>query len=398
MKSTDEQLKEIRRGVVDIVTVEDLEKKLKKGKPLVIKLGIDPTSPDIHVGHTVPLIKMRQFQDMGHKAVLIFGDYTAMIGDPSGRMNERPPLSAGDIKKNVKTYKDQALKILDKKNLEIVYNGSWFSKMKFNDVIKMVSKFTLAQMMEHDYFDKRFKEGVPLSLHELVYPIMQGYDSVMIKADIELGGTDQRFNVIAGRYLQKESGAEPQAGLFTPILTGLDGKNKMSKSLNNYIGVNDEPEDMLGKVMSITDELITRYFELLTDVPLNEVKKMEDEMKNGANPRDSKILLAYNITAKFHGEEKAKAAREHFEKTFSEKDVQYDSHIYKWEFPGEEAGVAELFKAVGGVSSNSEARRIVEQGGFYLNEKRINDFQLKIKKSDMPFTFKIGKKKFGKFE
>lgn len=396
MESFDEQLKIIKRGVVDIVTEEDLIKKLKKGKPLNVKLGIDPTSPDIHLGHTVALNKLRQFQDLGHNAILIIGDYTARIGDPSGRMAERPQLSAEIIRGNVKSYEEQAFKILDKSKLQIHYNGDWFSKMTFEDVIKLVSKFTIAQMFEHDYFDRRFKEGISISLHELIYPIMQGYDSVMIKADIELGGTDQRFNVITGRYLQKESGQEPQVGLLTPILTGLDGKNKMSKSLNNYIGINDSPEDMFGKVMSIPDELIIQYFELLTDIDINEIKQIaEDIQKNKVNPMEFKKKLGFEIVKKYKSEKEAKYARDYFNKTFSEKEIPYDKHKFKWQFAENEVTIAEFMKFLKVVKTNSEARRLVEQGGFYLNDKRVDDFTRKIKKDELPFTFKIGKKIFG---
>lgn len=399
MKFLDEQLKIIKRGVVDIVTEEDLIKKLKKEKPLTIKLGIDPTSPDIHLGHTVALNKLRQFQDLGHNAVLIIGDYTAMIGDPSGRMSERPQLSKETIKKNVASYEEQAFKILDQNKLKVVYNGDWFSKLNFEDVIKLISKFTIAQMFEHDYFDKRFKEGISISLHELIYPIMQGYDSVMINADIELGGTDQRFNVIAGRYLQKIQGQEPQVGLFTPILTGIDGKNKMSKSLNNYIGINDKPEDMFGKVMSIPDDLIIQYFELLTDVEVDEIRKMEEDIiKNRVNPMEIKKKLGFEIVKKYKGEKEAEYSKNFFEKTFSEKKIPYDEYKYRWEFSSNEVSIADFMKYLKAVKTNSEAKRIVEQGGFYLNDKRIDDFSMKIKKDEIPFTFKIGKKIFGKVE
>ena len=394
----DEQLKIIKRGVVDIVTEEELMKKLEKKQPLTVKLGIDPTSPDIHLGHTVTLNKLRQFQDLGHNAVLIIGDYTAMIGDPSGRMSERPQISREIIMKNVKSYEQQAFKILDKSKLKIVYNGEWFSKLNFEDVIKLISKFTIAQMFEHDYFDKRFKEGVSISLHELIYPIMQAYDSVMIKADIELGGTDQRFNVIVGRYLQKVFGQEQQVGLFTPILTGLDGKNKMSKSLKNYIGINDKPEDMFGKVMSIPDELIWQYYELLTDEDLDKIKEMEKNVKSEElNPMVAKKELAWEIVKKYHNKTDADFARNHFEKTFSEKEIPYDEYEYKWDFKDDEISIADFFKKLNAAKTNSEARRIVEQGGFYLNDERVTDFTKKIKKSELPFTFKIGKKNFGKF-
>jgi tyrosyl-tRNA synthetase len=399
MKSIEEQLKIIKRGVVDIVTEADLIAKLKKATPLVIKLGIDPTASDIHLGHTVTLNKLRQFQDLGHKVVLIIGDYTAMVGDPSGKTSSRPPLTREEIVKNVATYKEQVYKILDKDRLEIVFNGTWFEKISFAETLKLVSKFTLAQMLEHDTFEKRFKENSPLSLLEMLYPVMQGYDSVMVKADIEIGGTDQRFNVIAGRFLQRESGQESQVGMFTPILLGLDGKNKMSKSLNNYIGLNDKPEDMYGKVMSIPDELIKNYYELLTDVELDDIAAMEKSMKEGTNPRDIKKKLAYAVVKKYVNEEGAKYGQEYFEKSFgADKAIPYDAHIYNWNFPAGEITISDLLREVKAAASNSDARRIVEQGGFCINEKKISDFKLVLKKTDMPFTFKAGKKTFGTFK
>jgi len=396
--SIEEQLKIIKRGVVDIVTYDDLINKLKQGKPLRIKLGIDPTATEIHLGHTVTLNKLRQFQDLGHKAILIIGDYTAMVGDPSGRMAERPHLDKATVLQNVSSYKQQAFKILDKNNIEIVYNSQWFGKISFEEVLKLCSKFTLAQMLEHETFDKRYKEGVPLTIQELMYPIMQGYDSVAIKADIELGGTDQKFNVIAGRFLQREYGMEPQVGLFTPILTGLDGKNKMSKSLKNYIGINDKPEDMYGKVMSIPDELIIQYFELLTNTPIEKIKEIEKSIKSGENPMAHKKILAFNIVEKYIGKKEAEFAAEHFQKTFSERDIPYKNYKFSWDFGVDEISIAEFLKKLKVVKSNSDARRLVEQGGFYINDVKIDDFRKIIKKSDMPFTFRAGKKNFGVFE
>ncbi|MCE5300252.1 MAG: tyrosine--tRNA ligase [Spirochaetia bacterium] len=399
MKSLDEQLKIIKRGVVDIVTEEDLIKKLKRDRPLTIKLGIDPTAADIHLGHTVPLNKLRQFQDLGHKVVLIIGDYTAMIGDPSGKSSERPQLTREKILENVTTYSEQAYRILDKNRLDVVYNGTWFDKLSFAGTLKLVSKFTLAQMLEHDTFDKRFKSGAPLGLNEMLYPVMQGYDSVMINADIEIGGTDQRFNVITGRFLQRESGMEPQVGMFTPILPGLDGKNKMSKSLGNYIGLNDKPEDMFGKVMSIPDGIMINYYELLTDVDMAEIHSMEEAVKNGANPRDFKKKLAFEITKKYRGEQEAKYGREYFEKAFgADKKIPYEANVFKWNFEKDEITIGELLKAVNAAASNSDARRMVEQGGLTINEIKTDDFKRVIKKSELPFTFKAGKKIFGTFQ
>jgi tyrosyl-tRNA synthetase len=293
--------------------------------------------------------------------------------------------------KNLATYKEQAYKILDKDKLEIVFNGTWFEKLSFQDVIKLVSKFTLAQMLEHDYFDKRFKGGMPLSMHEMLYPMMQGYDSVMIKADIELGGTDQRFNVIAGRYLQKESGQESQVGLFTPILMGLDGKNKMSKSLNNYIGLNDKPEDMYGKVMSIPDELIIQYFELATDVDMEEIREMEKSMKEGTNPRDIKKKLARVIVKRFHTEAAANAAEENFSRIFSGREL--PEEIEEFKVTEEKLSVVKLLTMTKLVKSNSEAQRLISQGGVYINKERIDDYKKEIHIKE-PLILKVGKRKF----
>jgi tyrosyl-tRNA synthetase len=400
LKSVEEQLGVILRGVVDVVTKEDLTAKLKTGRQLNIKLGIDPTASDIHLGHTVTLNKLRQFQELGHKITLIIGDYTAMVGDPSGKTSGRPPLTREDVMKNVATYKEQVFKILKPENLDMVFNGTWFEKLSFAETLKLASKFTLAQMLEHDTFDKRHRDGEPLSLLEMMYPVMQGYDSVMIKADIEIGGTDQRFNVIAGRFLQRESGMEPQAGLFTPILIGLDGKNKMSKSLGNYIALNDKPEDMFGKVMSIPDSLMRNYFELLTAVDIAEIGSLEASMKDGKiNPREVKMRLAFEIVKKYSGEAGASYGREYFEKSFgANKEIPYGAHVYPWNFPGDEATIGELLKAVNAAASNSDARRMVEQGGFYINETKVTDFKRTVKKGEIPFTFKAGKKIFGTFQ
>ncbi|MCX7698224.1 MAG: tyrosine--tRNA ligase, partial [Candidatus Goldbacteria bacterium] len=278
------------------------------------------------------------------------------------------------------------------------YNSEWFNKISFEEVLKLCSKFTLAQMLEHESFEKRYKEGLPLTLLEMMYPIMQGYDSVVIRADIELGGTDQKFNVIVGRFLQREYGMEPQVGLFTPILTGLDGKNKMSKSLKNYIGINDKPEDMYGKVMSIPDELIIQYFELLTDTDAEKIREIKRAINNGQNPMEFKKMLAYNIVTKYIGKKEAEFAKEHFHKTFSEKEIPYHNYKYSWDFEKDEVTIADFLKKLKIVESNSDARRLVEQGGFYINDNRVDDFKRIIKKSEMPFTFRAGKKNFGIFE
>ncbi len=396
MKSVEAQLEVIKRGVVDIVSETELIQKLKKSfeknTPLTIKLVIDPTGADIHLGHTVVLNKLRQFQELGHKIVLIIGDYTAMIGDPSGRLAERPQLDRETILKNVENFKQQAMKILDGDKMETVYNGAWFGKMEFMDVIKMISKFTLAQMLEHDYFDKRFKEGTAISLHEMIYPIMQGYDSVMIKADIELGGTDQRFNVIVGRYLQRESGQDSQVGLFLPVLLGTDGKNKMSKSLKNYIGVNDAPADMFGKIMSIPDELMPQYYELLTQVPLKEINEMPEEIKSGkVHPMQLKKNLADIIVGKFHSDAEAKQARAAFENVFSKGEIPTD--IMEYKVPTGKINISTLMVAAGLATSNSEARRLITQGGVSINDEKISDFKKELEING-EVILKVGKRKF----
>ena len=310
---------------------------------------------------------------------------------------ERPALTSEEVKKNVEAYTSQVAKILDLSKLKIVYNSAWFGSMNFDRTIKLISKFTLAQMLGHDTFEKRLKEGSPLGFHELLYPVMQGYDSVELRSDIELGGTDQRFNVIAGRYLQKESGMEPQVGLFTPILTGLDGRNKMSKSLNNYIGLNFTPEDMFGKVMSITDGLMAQYFELLTDMAVEDIEAMKSAVAAGANPVDYKKKLAYEIVKKYNSAEAAEKGRDFFEKAFSKKEIPYEENIRVWrDIFGNEASaaVSEFVKKITG-SSGSDARRIIEQGGFYINEEKITDPKAQVNKPAVSFTFKIGKRNFG---
>ncbi|NLJ85018.1 MAG: tyrosine--tRNA ligase, partial [Firmicutes bacterium] len=321
--SLEEELALIRRGTEEIFPEEELLDKLKKarrtGRPLKVKLGVDPTGTDLHLGHVIPVLKLKQFQDLGHEVILIIGDYTAMVGDPSGRNKTRPQLTHEEVLQNCRTYQEQVFGILDPKKTKVVYNGDWFSKMTFHDVIRLMSQMTLARMMEREDFSHRFQNQIPLSLHEMIYPLMQGYDSVAIEADVELGGIDQKFNILVGRDLQKTMGLEPQVGICNPILIGLDGKEKMSKSLGNYIGIQDPPSEMYGKTMSLPDELMMMYFELATTVPMDELEEMEKELDNGElHPRDAKRRLAREIVARFHNEGAAKEAEAEFDRVFKE--------------------------------------------------------------------------------
>ena len=364
-------LETLARGAVEILSREDMENALKRGKPLRVKLGVDPTSPDIHLGHTVVLQKMRQFQEMGHQAVLIIGDFTSLIGDPSGRNTTRPPLTSEAIDANAQTYLEQIGKVVDVAKLEIRRNSEWLAPLRLKDILSLASKVTVARILERDDFQKRLKANAPVSFHELLYPIMQGYDSVMVKADVELGGIDQTFNLVMGRNLQREFGQAPQVCLMTPILTGLDGTNKMSKSLGNHIGVHDAPDTMFGKAMSIQDAMMLEWFTLLTEVPVEEAKS-----QIAASPRDAKLRLAELIAARFHGAEAAKAARERWDRVVVNKETPED--IAEFSVPAAELkdgtiGLARLLVLVGFASSNSDGRRLIDQGGLTIDGERATD-------------------------
>ena len=391
-----EQMDLIKRGSVEIIPEEDLvkklEKSLKENKPLNIKLGCDPTRPDLHLGHSVVLRKLAQFQHLGHQAILIIGDFTSLIGDPSGRNTTRPPLSKEEIDENAKSYFMQASKILDKKTLKIVYNSEWLGKMNFADVIKLASKYTVARMLERDDFTKRFKEGIPISMHEILYPLAQAMDSVAIKSDVELGGTDQKFNLLVGRDIQRENGLEPQVILTMPLLVGTDGVEKMSKSYNNYIGIDDSPKDMFGKTLSIPDELIYTYFELATDISKHELAEiknyLEDENKN---PRDLKRKLARTFVKMYHSEQEAVNAEEEFDRIFVKKGLPDEIETFS---PAEkELPILELIVQVGFASSNSEARRLVMQGGVSIDNEKVSDTKTIIK-FDHDMILKVGKRNF----
>jgi tyrosyl-tRNA synthetase len=392
----DEQLSIIQRGAVEMVPLEELKEKLthsiKTDTPLKVKLGVDPTRPDLHLGHSVILRKLRQFQDLGHEAILIIGGFTAMIGDPTGQNTTRPPLTEEEVASNAQSYIDQAKKILDSERLQIVNNLDWLGPMSFMDVIHLSSKMTVARMIERDDFSKRFAHNEPISLHEFLYPLAQGQDSVYLENDIELGGTDQKFNLLVGRNLQKEKGISPQICLMMPLLVGTDGSAKMSKSYDNYIGIDEHPNDMYGKSLSIPDELIYTYFELTTDIPTSELEGLQQKAEQ--DPRNTKHDLAFRLVQMYHGLEAAKGAREHFETTIIQKKVPDDAPVYELT-SGEEYRLLELISELGFSPSNGETKRLIKQGGVSLNEEKITDAgHTIIASAGDEFILKVGKRKF----
>ena len=388
----------IKRGVDTLLIEADLEQKLARsqatGEPLRCKLGLDPTAPDIHIGHTVVLNKLRQLQDLGHTVIFLIGDFTAAIGDPSGRNVTRPPLSREQIEVNAKTYLDQASLILDRSKTEIRYNSEWSDKMSATDIIKLASRYTLARLLERDDFAKRYAEQAPIAMHELLYPLMQGYDSVALKADLELGGSDQRFNLLVGRELQRQYDQEPQCILTMPLLVGLDGVNKMSKSKHNYIGITDEPNDMFGKVMSISDDLMWNWYDLLSLRSNDEITTLKRECSEGRNPREAKVLLAKEIVERFHTKEDADAAEVEFNNRFRAGEMPTDIPEVNVAAIDGEIGIGKLIKEAGMVSSVGEANRNVEQGGVRVNGDRITDRGLKLKAGT--YTVQVGKRKWAK--
>ncbi len=392
----DDQLAQIRRGTAQIIPEDALVEKLKRaektGTPLIVKLGCDPSRPDLHLGHAVVLRKLRQFQDLGHQAVLIVGDFTGMIGDPSGKSKTRPALTLEETRANGQSYFEQASKILDPDRTTIRYNGDWLGKMSFADVIRLASGYTVARMLERDEFENRYKAGEPISVHEFLYPLAQAQDSVELESDVELGGTDQTFNLLVGRDIQSAAGQEPQVCLTMPILEGTDGVEKMSKSLDNYIGIAEPPEEMYGKTLSIPDELIYRYFELATDVPtgrLDEKKQFADE-----NPRDAKHDLAWTIVRMYHGEEAADAARTHFEKTVIQGGVPDEMDEIAVE--GETIGIIDLMRQAGFVQSNGEARRLIQQNAVSIDDEKVTDPFADVDLAAAPLVLKVGKRRFGR--
>jgi tyrosyl-tRNA synthetase (EC 6.1.1.1) len=388
MLSPEEQLSIIKRGTFEIIEEEELLKKLKEGRPLRVKAGFDPTAPDLHLGHTVLLQKLRQFQQLGHEVYFVIGDFTAMIGDPTGRSETRPPLSREEVLENAKTYEHQVFKILDPEKTNIVFNSTWLSELGTEGIIKLAGKYTVARMLERDDFSKRFKEGIPIYIHEFIYPLLQGYDSVFLKADVELGGTDQKFNLLVGRDLQRAFGQEPQVCITLPLLVGLDGVRKMSKSYQNYIAIQEEPESMFGKIMSISDELMWEYYTLLTDYTEEEV----ENFKKNLHPMEAKKKLAHYIVERFHGKEKADKALEFFVKTFSEREFPEDAPIIEVPY-GLKRRAYELLFELGIESSKNSARRVVEGGGLRINGTKVEDPNQEIEIKE-ELRLQVGKKRF----
>ncbi len=395
MTSVKEQLAELARGTDEILPEDGLAEKLKKKRPLIIKAGFDPTAPDLHIGHTVLINKMRQFQEFGHEVVFLIGDFTGMIGDPSGKNATRPPLSRDEIEANAATYETQIFKILDPDKTRIDFNSRWMSPMSAADLVKLASHHTVARMLERDDFNKRYKSGQSISIHEFLYPIVQGYDSVALKADVELGGTDQKFNLLVGRQLQQDYGQEPQIVMTTPLLEGLDGVQKMSKSLDNYIGITDEANEMFGKVMSISDELMWRYFEVLSFRKLADIESVKSEVAAGGNPRDAKFELAMELVEQFHDSKAAEAAKAEFVSRF-QKGAMPDS-IDEVSVSSQDGslGVAHLLKEAGLVSSTSEAFRMIEQGAVRIDGERIEDRWLQISAGSTS-VYQVGKRRFSR--
>ncbi|WP_299568202.1 tyrosine--tRNA ligase [uncultured Shewanella sp.] len=394
MADLDQVLAEIKRGTDEILVESDLLEKLKEGRPLRIKLGADPTAPDIHLGHTVILNKLRAFQELGHEVIFLIGDFTGMVGDPSGKNSTRPPLTREDVVANAETYKEQVFKILDPAKTRIEFNSSWLEPLGAAGMIRLGSKQTVARMMERDDFKKRYASGQAIAIHEFMYPLLQGYDSVALKADVELGGTDQKFNLLMGRELQKAEGQKPQTVIMMPLLIGLDGVKKMSKSAHNYIGVSEPANEMFGKIMSISDDLMWSYFELLSFRPLAEIAQFKEDIANGQNPRDVKIALAKEIIARFHDQEQADAAHQEFINRFQKGAMPDDIEEMEFE-AGEGLAIANLLKTAGLVGSTSDGMRMIKQGAVKMDGEKLNDTR-QVFEAGTNAIFQVGKRKFAK--
>lgn len=395
MKSVEEQLALIKRGAEEILVESELVAKLQRGQPLRIKAGFDPTAPDLHLGHTVLINKLRHFQDLGHHVMFLIGDFTGMIGDPTGKNATRPPLSREQILDNAKTYQEQVFKILDPEKTEICFNSTWFEPIGAAGMIKLAALHTVARMLERDDFSKRYASGQPIAIHEFLYPLCQGYDSVAMRADVELGGTDQKFNLLVGRELQKHYGQSPQCVLMMPLLEGLDGVNKMSKSLGNYVGINEPPREIFGKLMSVSDVLMWRYYELLSFRGNAEIARLKREVGDGRNPRDVKVALAQEIVARFHGQAAAVDALADFEARFRQGVIPDD--IPEVTLPRQEpaATIVQVLKLAGLTASTSEAMRMIEQGGVKVDGVKIEDKNL-VLAADKPLVLQVGKRKFAR--
>lgn len=391
----EEQLNFLRKGVEHLIEEEDLINKLKKRKPLTVKVGFDPSAPDIHLGHTVVMRKMKHFQDLGHNVIFLIGDFTGMIGDPSGKKATRPQLTKEEVLINAQTYKKQAFKILDAEKTIIDFNSRWLSQLGAEGFIRLASKITLARILERDDFTKRWNAKEPIGLHELLYPLAQGYDSVFLKADVELGGRDQLFNLLIGRNLMKEYDLEPQVVMTLPLLEGLDGKEKMSKSLGNYIAVEDKPDEMFGKILSISDDLMWKYYLLLTDLSQKEIEEIKNKVKAGfLHPKDAKIKLAMSIISDFHSKEEAEKARDNFEKIFSKREIPDDIVPLEVKYQAEIL-FCKFLKDINATSSVSEARRLILQGGVEIEGKKITNPEIKMESiKEKEFVLRVGKKKF----
>jgi tyrosyl-tRNA synthetase len=389
-------LAELKRGCEEILLEEELIAKLKEGKPLKIKAGFDPTAPDLHLGHTVLINKLRAFQQLGHEVIFLIGDFTGMIGDPSGKNVTRKPLSREDVLANAETYKEQVFKILDPAKTRVAFNSEWMGELGAAGMIKLASRQTVARMLERDDFKKRFANNQSIAIHEFLYPLVQGWDSVALQADVEMGGTDQRFNLLMGRELQKDEGQRPQTVMMVPLLEGLDGVQKMSKSLGNYVGITDAPNDMFGKIMSVSDELMWRYYDLLSFKPVEQITALKQQVADGANPRDIKIMLAKEIIARFHDEAAAEAAHQDFTQRFSKNALPEDIPDVTVNCDGGFMPVANLLKEAGLVDSTSEAIRMIKQGAVKLNgETRIEDTKLEVAKGSTEI-YQVGKRKFAR--
>lgn len=396
MADWEQALAELKRGCEEILLEEELIAKLKEGKPLKVKAGFDPTAPDLHLGHTVLINKLRAFQQLGHEVIFLIGDFTGLIGDPTGKNVTRKPLSKEDVLANAQTYKDQVFKILDPAKTRVAFNSEWMNELGAAGMIKLAARQTVARMLERDDFKKRYANNQSIAIHEFLYPLVQGWDSVALQADIEMGGTDQRFNLLMGRELQKDEGQRPQTVMMVPLLEGLDGVQKMSKSLGNYVGITDAPNDMFGKIMSISDELMWRYYDLLSFKPIEEINTLKQQVASGANPRDIKILLAKEIIARFHDEAAAEAAHQDFTQRFSKNALPDDIAELTVTCEGTGMPIANLLKEAGLVDSTSEAIRMIKQGAVKLNgETKVEDTKLEVAKGTVAI-YQVGKRKFAK--
>lgn len=398
--SIEKEIEIIKRGAVDLVSEDELREKLKKShsekRPLRVKLGLDPTAPDLHLGHTVVLQKLKQFQDSGHTAIFLIGDFTGMIGDPTGRIETRPAISKEELLENAETYKKQVFKILDPEKTEIRYNSEWFEAMNAADMIRLCAQYTMARMMEREDFRNRYQNNLSISIHEFLYPLVQGYDSVALVADVELGGHDQIFNLLVGRDIQRVYGQESQVVVTVPLLEGTDGVNKMSKTYGNYVGIDEPPDVIFGKLMSISDELMLKYYELLSDISIDELKRLKEGIKNGTiHPRDAKINFAKEIITRFHSGEAAKRAHENFERMFRDKEVPEDIEVMRLKKDAVEKWLPKFLNNIGMVSSTSEGKRMIQQGGVYINGSKATNEEISFEGAS-ELIIRVGKRKYKK--